>query len=488
VDYLPLFIDLRDRPVLVVGGGPVAERKVGLLREAGARVTVVAPKLTPFMARAATDGEIAHLARSFAPEQVSGARLVIAATGERAVNHAVAAAAEAHGVWVNVVDDAAGSSCIVPAIVDRTPLLIAISSGGAAPMLSRSVRARLEAQLDESIGRLALLCARWRTRILESLPKPNARRRFYDALLSGAVPDLVRARRDTEADASLQTALEEWAAGASGPSGSGPGGKVVLVGAGPGDPGLLTLHALRALQQADVIVHDRLVSTGVLALARRDAERISVGKQAGGPSATQEEINALLAEHARAGRHVVRLKGGDPFIFGRGGEELEFLRERCVRCEVIPGITAAVASAAYAGIPLTHRDHAHSVRFLTGHSAASHRDDNWLALGRADETLAIYMGVAELPALVQQLIRAGRAASTPVALIENASRAGQRVFRGELAQVADLAAHHGVGSPSLLLVGAVTRLADTLHWFGSAPVVPAPELAAPEQFQTALPA
>jgi uroporphyrin-III C-methyltransferase/precorrin-2 dehydrogenase/sirohydrochlorin ferrochelatase len=456
--------------VLVVGGGDVAERKIRLLRAAGARVTVIAPQLTPTLARQADAGDFVYRPGHFVPDQVSDQRLVIAATGDHAVNRAAAAAADARGIWVNVVDHSADSSCIVPAIVDRSPLLVAISSGGTAPMLARSIRARIEMLLDESLGRLGTLLARWREPIVKRIVATDARRRFYEALLSGPVPELVRARRDADAERALQAAMYAAATGELADSDVIALGKVILVGAGPGDPGLLTLHALRALQQADVLLHDRLVSVEVLALARRDAELVSVGKEARGSSVAQQQIHTLLAAHARAGRCVVRLKGGDPLIFGRGGEELEFLRREGIPYEIVPGITAAVASAAYAGIPLTHRRYAHGVRLLTAHHPAALRAGDWRSLASTDDTIAVYMGVAQLSQFATGLVHAGRAASTPVALIENASRVNQRVLLGDLSDVALLAARHRVRSPTLLLVGDVTALAESLHWFGDPPI------------------
>ena len=347
--YFPLFADLRDRRVLVVGGGEVAERKVRLLCEAGARVLVVARALTPWLDGQAADsaGVITHFAADYADEQLDGVVLAIAATDDRELNARVAAAARARNLLANVVDDAELSGFIVPAIVDRSPVVIAVSSGGTAPVLARLIRERLETAVDESIGPLAELLARWRARIRAAFPDLAARRRFYTKVVRGRVAELLRARRGVAAERELERSMTPE----TGPA----AGSVVLVGAGPGDPGLLTLNALRALQDADVILHDRLVAGEVLALARRDATRISVGKAAGAHSVSQTRIHELMIEHARAGRRVVRLKGGDPFIFGRGGEELEALRAAGIAYEVVPGITAAVACAAYAGIPLTHR-------------------------------------------------------------------------------------------------------------------------------------
>jgi uroporphyrin-III C-methyltransferase / precorrin-2 dehydrogenase / sirohydrochlorin ferrochelatase len=365
-------------------------------------------------------------------------------------------------IFVNVVDDAALSSFHVPAVVDRAPLTIAISSGGEAPMLARLLRERLETLLDHSLGALATLAARLRRRIRLRHPNLAARRNFYESLFAGPVATLLRQGRPEEARRTAEQALAAVRVAST--------GSVVLVGAGPGDPGLLTLRALRALNEADVILHDRLVSAEVLDLARRDAERIEVGKQAGHHHTTQDGIHALLLQHAQAGRRVVRLKGGDPFVFGRGGEELEFLRDHGIPYEVVPGITAAVACAAYAGVPLTHRDHAQSVRFVTAHCQSSRDTLDWAALAQERQTLAVYMGVAELAELRMRLIEHGRAPSTPFALIENGSRPEQRVITGTLADLAERAASHAVRSPALLILGEVAALASSLAWFGQPPL------------------
>ena len=468
--YFPLFADLKGRRVLVVGGGAVAERKVRLLLEAGADVVIAAPELSEFLAavcdgrddRAAGAGSVAHIGQHFVATHLDGVVLAVAATDDRSVNEAVAAAGRERNVLVNVVDVAELSSFIVPAIVDRSPLVIAISTGGVAPVLARLVRERIETTIDESFGALAAVLERWRARVKRALPDLAARRRFYETVVRGRVAQQVRARQVEAAEQELQSLLND--AGQPAPRGS-----VTLVGAGPGDPGLLTLNALRALQQADVILHDRLVSPDVLALARRDADRISVGKMAGGHSVGQGRIHELMLEHAQAGRHVVRLKGGDPFIFGRGGEELEFLVAHGIPFHVVPGITAALACGAYAGIPLTHRDHAQSVRLVTAHTGDALDGLDWATLARERQTLALYMGVAGLETIYAQLVAHGRAPSTPAAIIENGSRADQRVTLTSLAELATVAREGGIRSPALVIVGEVAALAAQLHWFGTPP-------------------
>jgi len=455
----PIFADLKGRLVLVVGGGAVAERKTLALLEATADVVVGAPALTPALAALAAQGRIRHLEGRFDPAWLDEVWLVVAATDDRAANAAVSDAAGARRIFTNVVDDPELSSFQVPSIVDRSPVIVAISSSGVAPVLARRIRERIESLFDHTLGQLAGLAATYRKRIRASHPDLGARRRFYDWLLDGPVAGFLRQQQPAQAETALADALAAPLQPAK--------GSVVLVGAGPGDPGLLTLKALRALNEADVILYDRLVSDDVMSLARRDADRVPVGKLPGeNHHATQVRIHALLVEHARAGRRVVRLKGGDAFIFGRGGEELEYLRAHGVRYEVVPGITAALACAAYAGIPLTHREHAQSVRLITAHCREDEDNLDWPALARERQTLAFYMGVGQLDLLTRRLLHHGRSAQTPFALIENGSRPEQRVVSGTLEELPRLAATHGIQSPALLIVGEVAGLAPKLQWFG----------------------
>ena len=463
MNLYPLFANLRGKRVLVVGGGHVAERKVAALRKTGADIQVGAPRISRQLALWVASGSIGHHRAEFADDWLQGAWLVVAATADRALNRRIAAAGERCRVFVNVVDDAELSSFHVPAVVDRSPLLIAISTAGAAPLLARLLRERIESLLDASLGPLAALAARYRQRIRARFPDLTRRRAFLETLFGGKVAAELRRNRPLAAERALEAALAEVTM-------PNPRGSVVLVGAGPGDAGLLTLHGLRALQQADVILHDRLVSTPILELARRDALFIEVGKQGGGAQTPQDRIHALMLEHANAGRRVVRLKGGDPFVFGRGGEELEFLRAHAIDFEVVPGITAAIGCAAYAGIPLTHREHAQSLRLLTAHCRESIDTLDWRMLAAPGQTLAVYMGVGELPRIQRNLIENGRAPETPIALIENGSRPDQRVVRATLGDLASSARQHRLQPPTLLIVGEVAALADQLNWFGPKPL------------------
>jgi uroporphyrin-III C-methyltransferase/precorrin-2 dehydrogenase/sirohydrochlorin ferrochelatase len=463
--HLPVFLDLDAAPALVAGGGRVAARKVALLRSAGAQVTVVAPAACPEIAGQAGRGEIAWLPRAFVPGDVAGARVVFAATDDESANDAVSRAARAAGIPVNVADDGARSSFILGAIVDRSPLLVAISSGGVAPMLATAVRARLEALLDSSWSRLARFADRWRRAIREARPAIAARRLLYEWLLDGPVAEAVRAGREPEADRLLEAALAEAPPAAR--------GFVSLVGAGPGDPELLTLRALRALQTADVILADRLVGPEILARARREAEVVDVGKTAGGAGVSQDRINRLLVHHARRGRRVVRLKGGDPMVFGRGGEEAAWLARHGVPFEIVPGITAALGCAAYAGIPLTDRRFAEALHFVTAHGADAADRIDWDGLAGRRQTLVVYMGVAAAARVQQRLLAARLPPQTPAAVIENGTLPGQRVLLTDLGRLATAIAAEGVRSPALLVIGEAAAEASRLGWFGPPPIVEA---------------
>ena len=457
----PLFADLRGRPVLVVGGGAVARRKVQALLEAGAHVAVGALALDAELDRLAEAGRIDYLDGVFEPDWLDSMWLVIAATGDERVNRAVAEAASARRVFANVVDDAEMSSFHVPARVRRGLLQVAISSGGAAPMLATQLRQKIETMLDDSLASLVGLLEREKTRIHQRFPHPRDRRRFFSRLFDGEVPSLLRRARHFEAAAAFERELSHAEI---------TRGSVALVGAGCGDPGLLTLKGLRALKEADLILHDRLIGDGILELARRDAERIAVGKRAGEDHAqTQRRIHALMLQHARVGRRVVRLKGGDPLVFARGGEELEFLRTHGIDFEVIPGVTAALACASSAGIPLTHREHAHAVTLLTVHCADALTDFDWGAFAQPKHTLAIYMGVAALESVGRELIAHGRAPHTPFAIVENGGSPRQRVVTGTLDRLSRAAQEYAIRPPALLIVGEVAAFAERLHWFGSAP-------------------
>jgi len=455
MDHLPVFLRLQGRRALVVGGGAVAARKAELLLRCGAAVTFVAPELTgPAQQLLAADqarGRLQHLATSFSAEHLEGVAIVIAATDASLTNAAVAAAAHARALPVNVVDDAERSSFIMPAIIDRSPLVVAVGSQGAAPVLVRRIREQLEALLPERLGALARFAGRRRRDVQQAL-KPAQRRQFWEGIFAGRVSARVLDGDEAGAAAAFTAELGEFRAARAAL------GQVYLVGAGPGDPDLLTLRALQVLQQADVILYDRLVSAAVLERARRDALRLFVGKDAGTSSTPQERIHALAIDHARRGLTVVRLKGGDPFIFGRGGEEIQALSSAGIPVTVVPGITAGLAAAAAAGIALTHRKLAHSVTFVAGQFAGADALD-WSALARPRHTVVFYMGVAQLEGIAAALLAAGAPATRPAAIIERASLPEQRIVRAGLAEIATRARAARIGAPALLIVGEVAAAA-----------------------------
>jgi uroporphyrin-III C-methyltransferase / precorrin-2 dehydrogenase / sirohydrochlorin ferrochelatase len=465
LNYFPVFFDLEGQKVLVVGGGEVALRKVCLLERAGALITLVAPQIAPELKDRAAAGNLKLECREFIPGDLDGARLVIVATSRRAVNRWIAALSDARAIPVNVVDDREASRFIVPAIIDRDPVLVAVSTGGTSPVLARRLRERLEAFIPRRFGDLAIWLRDLRKITRERLHGTDERRRYFEAIVDGAA-----ARRFIDGDqrGARRIALKLLETSSTAPRAAG---EVTLVGAGPGDPELLTLKALRALQDADVILHDRLVPAAVLDFARRDALRFGVGKSAGGVSTAQETINELMIQHARQGRRVVRLKGGDPFVFGRGGEELEALARAGINYSVVPGVTAATGCAAYAGIPLTHREYAHSVSFVTGHADQDGNEPDWRSLARPGATAVFYMGLARLDHIVEKLLEHGAIASRPAALIAQGTTVNQRVISATLGTIRDASCGANLASPTLLLVGEVVALHSTLAWFNTADAV-----------------
>lgn len=462
MDYLPIFADLKRRPVLVVGGGEVAARKVDLLQRAGAEIRIVAQSLSPELEQQSLKGEVLWLGAAFDPRQLDEVFLAIAATDDTALNAEVFSEADKRRVLANVVDDQPRCSFIVPSIIDRSPLVVAVSSSGQAPVLARMLREKLEALLPACLGQMAELAGRWRGRVKQKLTSIGERRRFWEKTLSGRFSTLVANGQAGQAERELEQELERFAL-----CGEGVQGEIALVGAGPGDAGLLTLRGLQVMQQADVVLFDHLVSDEILDLVRRDAERICVGKRAGAHSLIQEETNRLLVTLARQGKRVVRLKGGDPFIFGRGGEELQAAAAAGIPFQVVPGVTAASGATAYAGIPLTHRDHAQSVTFITGHCRAGDDGLEWADLARARQTLAIYMGTMKAADISRRLIANGRAASTPVAVISRGTRVDQQVQTGTLQQLEELAQRAQL--PALLVIGEVVELHHQIAWFGHQP-------------------
>ncbi len=459
MEYFPIFLNIRERPCIVIGGGDIAARKVSLLLRAGGAVTVVAPELGAELADRLSKGEITHREKTFAPDDIEDCHLVIAATDDRAVNEAVSQAAQAQRIPVNVVDNPDLCSFVVPSIIDRSPLVAAVSTGGASPVLARIVRSRIETLIPAAYGQLVQLASSFRGKVKAHFSRPEDRRLFWEDVLSGSVAEMVFAGRDQAAREALEQELARTAEGAS------ERGEVYLIGGGPGDPDLLTFRALRLLQKADVVVHDRLVSQGVIDLARRDAERIYVGKERDFHSVPQEGINQMLVRLAKEGKRVARLKGGDPFIFGRGGEEIETLAAEGIPFQVVPGITAAAGCASYAGIPLTHRDYSQACMFVTGHLKDGTMNLNWEALVQPNQTVAFYMGLTGLEVMCRELIAHGMSPQMPAALVQQGTTQNQRVYIGDLASLPGIVKESGVKAPTMIIVGEVVRLHEKLNWF-----------------------
>ena len=459
MNFLPIFLDLKKRSCAVIGGGEVASRKVTLLLEAGAQVTVYAPTVGETIRRWTADGKVRHVEREFRPEMLDGCALVIAATDDKSVNRQVSDAAKARNIPVNVVDQPDLCTFIMPSIVDRSPVIVAVSTGGASPVLARLIRARLETLIPAGYGRLARLVASFRDKVKQRFTHSSRRRQFWEEILQGRIADLVYSGQEQAAEKALQQRLDAVDGSRA------PVGEVYLVGGGPGDPDLLTFRALQLMQQADVVVYDRLVSPAVLNLIRRDAERIYAGKERDNHAIPQEDINHLLVRLAREGKRVVRLKGGDPFIFGRGGEEIDTLAAEGIPFQVVPGITAAAGCAAYAGIPLTHRDYAQSVVFVTGHLQDGTVNLNWKALVQPDQTIVFYMGLHGIVTICRELIRHGMPSSTLAALVQQGTTRNQRVLTGDLGTLPSIVNKAHVKAPTLIIVGAVVELHARLKWF-----------------------
>ncbi len=452
MNFLPIFFNIRDHKTLVVGGGATAARKAALLLRAGAKVTVVAPELKSKF------DNIEYHQDYFDPKYLQDCRLVIAATNDKNVNEQVSKLAQQQNIPVNVVDQPDLCSFIMPAIIDRSPIQIAVSTGGASPVLARLLRARLEGMIPSGYGKLASFVASFRDKVKQSLAFP-ARRPFWEKVLQGNIAEMVFSGNTSAANKALEDLL------ANTKQSKPEYGEVYLVGGGPGDPDLLTFRALRLMQQADVVLYDRLVSAEVLDMVRRDAELIYVGKQPTNHPVPQEEINQLLIRLAKEGKRVLRLKGGDPFLFGRGGEEIETLMEQGIAFQVVPAVTAAIGSSAYAGIPLTHRDYAQSCTFVTGHLKDNSIDLNWQALVQPQQTVVIYMGLNNLASICSELVKHGMSKDKPIALIQKATTSEQRVLVGTLETLPAIVEEQNIKLSSIIIIGDVVKLHQKLAWF-----------------------
>jgi uroporphyrin-III C-methyltransferase/precorrin-2 dehydrogenase/sirohydrochlorin ferrochelatase len=457
--YFPIFLDTTDLTCLVVGAGEVAARKVELLLKTSADITVVAPWVCDTVQRFAKEKKIKLIVRPYCDSDMTNKQMVFVATDNSEINKQIHDEARVQKILVNVVDNTPLCQFITPSIVDRSPIIIAMSSGGVAPVLLRYLRQKLESVIPQKVSLLGLFSEKFRESVKKRFKSVTERRYFWEDVLDGDIAENVLQGNEQVAE---QKFLEKLNA----PDASKTVGEVYLVGAGPGDPDLLTFRALRLMQKADVVVYDRLVSPEILELVRRDAEKIYVGKAKSKHTIPQDEINTLLAKEALAGNRVVRLKGGDPFIFGRGGEELETLIEHGINFQVVPGITAASGAASYAGIPLTHRDHAKSVVFATGHLQDNSINLNWQGLAQPDQTIVFYMGLTGLPIICEQLVKHGLAPTTQIAMVQSATTPQQKVVTGTLQDIQQKAQAAQIKPPALIIVGSVVSLHKKLNWFG----------------------
>lgn len=480
MNTFPLFFKLDNQPILIVGGGEVAQRKADLLARAGACITIVATDITheiqELLAEGIASGRHTLVYEKYDKKWLVGKRIIIAGTDNEALNHQVQADAKALNIPVNVVDTPPLCDFIFPAIVDRNPIVIGISSNGKAPVLARLLRARLETLIPQGYGNLAKLAGEMRADVKSKIPTLTGRRQFWERAFEGRVSELMFAGRDKEAKQALEDSLaetEQQLISSKDKQEVGTtkktktSGEVYIVGAGPGDPELLTFKALRLMQQADIVYYDALVSDKVLDLCRRDADKVFVGKKRSNHAVAQQGINELLISTAKTGKRVVRLKGGDPFVYGRGGEEIEALQAAGIAYQVVPGVTAANAAACYSGIPLTHRDHAQSIKFVTGFLKAGAENNNFSSLLNLDETVVFYMGLHALERLITGLIEAGRDPKTPIAIVAQASLPTQQVLTGTLANIVEKQAKANLPTPALLILGKVVSLHETLAWFGT---------------------
>lgn len=458
MDIFPISLKLQQQPCLIVGGGRIAYRKAVLLVKAGAVIDIISPEIDANLLEVIQQCGGQYIQAPYSASlSLRYYRLVIAATDDQAVNQAVFEACEADNVLVNSVDDPPHCRFMVPAIIDRSPLVVSIATNGASPVLSRQIRTQLEASIPHGMGKLAEFSGKWRSTVKAKIVNPDERRIFWEELYASPLKEQVFNDNLAEADRLITQALTQW---------EKPKGEVYLVGAGPGDPELLTLKALRLMQQADVVIYDRLVSAPIMELCRRDAEKIYVGKARSNHSVPQDGINALLVKYASEGKRVCRLKGGDPFIFGRGGEEIQELFAAGVAFQVVPGITAASGCSAYAGIPLTHRDYAQSVRFLTGHLKEGSPELPWSELVYQNQTLVLYMGLVGLEKICEKLIAHGQRPDMPVALISKGTTPEQKVVVGTLADIATKVSEHQIQAPTLTIIGDVVSLREQLQWQG----------------------
>lgn len=459
MQYFPVFIDAEHLSVLIVGAGEVGARKLELILKTPAKVTIVSPWVSDTVQTLVKQHGLTLHERKFVDSDIFAHNMIFVATDDGAVNQHIHDHATANNILVNVVDNTPLCKFITPSIVDRSPIIIAMSSGGVAPVLLRYLRQKLESVIPNKVERLGRFSEKFRSAVKSRLATVTQRRYFWESVFDGDIAESVLQGDEAKADADFVRELDAFA------DGDHSQGEVYLVGAGPGDPDLLTFRALRLMQKADIVVYDRLVSPEIVELVRRDAEKIYVGKAKSKHTIPQDQINQLLVDKALAGNRVVRLKGGDPFIFGRGGEELETLVEQGISFQVVPAVTAASGAASYAGIPLTHRDHAQSVVFATGHLRDDTINLNWTALSQPQQTTVFYMGMTGLSIISKELIAHGMSPDMPIAIVASATMPHQKVVVGTLTNIVAKVQAAEINPPALIIVGTVVNLREQLNWF-----------------------
>jgi uroporphyrin-III C-methyltransferase/precorrin-2 dehydrogenase/sirohydrochlorin ferrochelatase len=458
MDFLPLFVSVKGKQCLVVGGDNLCARKAELVHRAGARIHVVAKSLCDELSMMVANNQANVIAEAFELSLLQEHEVIIVGAVEHRVKKLITVQAEKHNKWVNFAEDLANSTAILPSVIDRSPVIVAVSTGAVAPFLARMLRGRLEAFIPAGYGRLATIIGSFRKEIKSKIKHLSKRRHFWESIFDTDVPELVYSGEEQKAKDKIKSLLDNQIANDK------EVGEVYLVGAGPGDPDLLTFRALRLMQQADVVIFDRLVAPAVVDLARRDAKRIYVGKKQDAHTVPQEGINDLLVDEALKGYRVLRLKGGDPFVFGRGGEEIDTLMEKGIRFQVVPGITSALGCSSYSGIPLTHRDYAQSVEFITGHLKGPSLDIDWASIAKPHKTLVFYMGLRNLGNICENLMNNGLSSDMPVALVQKGTTPEQKVVVSDLGNAPDSAQNAALESPTLIIVGEVVKLRDKLNW------------------------
>jgi uroporphyrin-III C-methyltransferase/precorrin-2 dehydrogenase/sirohydrochlorin ferrochelatase len=461
--YFPFFIELNNKSILLIGGGEVAERKLDLLLKANAKVTIVAPEFTDYIEGFLKDKNVTYIKESYNSDTLEKGNytFIIAATNDEVINKKIANDANKHNILVNVVDKPEICDFIFPSILERGPITVAVSTGGSSPVLARMLRTKLETMIPGSYGKLAKIISENRVPIRKKLKNSKLNRIFWEQILNSKFVELILNGKNKEAIEYLNLAIDEF------DEQKKSKGEVYLVGAGPGDPDLLTFRALRLMQQADIVLYDRLVHPSIIDLARRDAQKIYVGKERDHHSVRQEEINKLLVKYANEGSRVLRLKGGDPFIFGRGGEEIDTLVDENISFQVVPGITSASGCSAYSGIPLTHRDHAQSCIFVTGHQKDGKLNLNWGKLIQPNQTIVFYMGLVSIDIICSELIKHGLESRTPCAIVQQGTTSNQKVFVSTLEDMPKLVEKEKPIAPTIFIIGNVVNLRDKLNWFNS---------------------